>query len=104
MLGIIIGVAAVIATVSIGTGARMMMEEQMAALGQNVVMVMSGSGFRGGVRSGIGGAGTLTIEDAEAIAREVDGARYVSPEVRGGAQITSGMSNWNCQVLGQNHN
>jgi putative ABC transport system permease protein len=103
MLGIIIGIAAVITVVSIGSGARTMMEQQMAALGQNVVMVMSGSGFRGGVHSGMGGSGTLTLDDAEAITREVDGAKFVSPEVRGGAQISSGLANWNCQVMGQNY-
>jgi putative ABC transport system permease protein len=101
MLGIIIGVGAVIAVVSIGTGARVTMETQMAAMGQNVVMIMSGSWGRGGVRTGIGGAGTLTLEDAEAIAREVDGVRVLSPEARGNAQVSSGTANWNCQIMGQ---
>src|SRR6185295_17223801 len=96
MLGIIIGVGAVIAVVSIGTGARMMMEKQVAAMGQNVVMVMSGSGFRGGVRSGMGGSATLTLDDVAAIANEVDGIQFLSPEVRNNAQISSGIANWNC--------
>jgi len=100
-LGIIIGVAAVTAMVSVGTGAKAQMEDQVASLGQNVVMVMAGSSSRGGVFSGMGGAGTLTIEDAAAVHREVEGARYVSPEVRGGAQLTAGDSNWNTIVLGE---
>ncbi|MBE2213066.1 MAG: ABC transporter permease, partial [Opitutaceae bacterium] len=101
MLGIIIGVAAVIAMVSIGTGAQVMMEKQVAALGQNVVMVMSGSMNRGGVFSGLGGAATLTVADTEAIRREVEGARYVSPEVRGTSQLAYGNLNWSTTLYGQ---
>src|ERR1041384_8273710 len=82
MLGIIIGVAAVIAMVSIGNGAKAMVEAQIASLGQNVILVFSGSVTRGGVHTGWGSAGTLTIEDANAIQREVPGIQTVSPEVR----------------------
>ena len=64
MLGMIIGVGAVIAMVSLGNGAKAQVEAQIASLGQNVVLVFSGSFTRGGVRSGWGGAGTLTVEDA----------------------------------------
>src|SRR5947209_14315691 len=73
MLGIIIGVGAVIAMVSIGNGAKAMVEAQIAGLGQNVIIVSSGSMTRGGLHTGWGSAGTLTIEDATAIGREVPG-------------------------------
>jgi len=79
MLGIIIGVGAVIAMVSIGNGAKAMVERQIASLGQNVVLVFSGSVTRGGVHTGWGSAGTLTIDDAAAIEREVPGVVTVSP-------------------------
>ena len=101
MLGVIIGVAAVTAMVSVGTGAKAQMEAQVAGLGQNVVMVMAGSLARGGVFSGLGGAASLTLEDAAAIRAEVEGVRYVSPEVRGGAQLTAGEANWNTTVVGE---
>lgn len=100
-LGIIIGVAAVTAMVSVGTGAKAQMEDQVASLGQNVVMVMAGSVSRGGVFSGMGGAGTLTVADAQALRTEVEGAVYVSPEVRGGAQLTAGDANWNAMIVGE---
>jgi putative ABC transport system permease protein len=100
-LGIIIGVAAVTAMVSIGTGAKAQMEDQVASLGQNVIMVLAGSTHRGGVFTGMGGAATLTVEDAQALRREVDGVLYVSPEVRGAAQLTAGESNWNAMILGE---
>src|SRR5215471_6720597 len=73
MLGMIIGVGAVIAMVSIGNGAKAQIEAQIASMGQNVILVFSGSFTRGGMRSGWGGAGTLTIEDAEGIMREIPG-------------------------------
>jgi putative ABC transport system permease protein len=101
MLGIIIGVAAVTAMVSIGTGASVQMERQVAELGQNVIIVLSGSLSRGGVFSGMGGAATLTPEDAVAVSRELDGVLYVSPEVRSAAQLTAGDANWNAIVMGE---
>src|SRR5688572_812123 len=100
MLGIIIGVAAVIAMVSIGNGARAQVEAQIASLGQNVILVMSGSVTRGGFRMGYGSAGTLTVEDYEAIRREVVGVNAISPEVRTFAQITAGNQNLNTQITG----
>src|SRR5881394_3122816 len=90
MLGIIIGVGAVIAMVSIGNGAKALVEAQIASLGQNVIQVFSGSMSRGGFHSGWGSAGTLTIDDASAIGREVPGVKSVSPEVRTGSQIAAG--------------
>jgi putative ABC transport system permease protein len=100
-LGIIIGVGAVIAMVGIGNGAKSQVEAQIASLGQNVVLVFSGNFSAGGVRSGWGGAGTMTVEDAEAIGREVSGIVHVSPEVRDRQQIMANGLNWNTQVLGE---
>jgi putative ABC transport system permease protein len=101
MLGIIIGVGAVIAMVALGRGAKAQVEARIAALGQNVIMVFSGSINRSGVFSGFGGAGTLTVDDALAIQNEVPGVLAVSPEVRNGAQITAGENNWSTQVMGE---
>jgi len=101
MLGIIIGVAAVIAMVGIGNGAKAQIEGQIASLGQNVILIFSGSTTRSGVHSGWGGAGTLTVEDAEAIRREITGVTGVSPELRTTAQVGAGNQNWMPQVLGE---
>jgi putative ABC transport system permease protein len=101
MLGIIIGVGAVIAMVGIGNGAKAQVEARIAALGQNVIMVFSGSINRGGVHSGFGGAGTLTVEDAAAISRDVPGVAAISPEVRTGAQIMAGNNNWSTSIMGE---
>ena len=100
-LGIIIGVGAVIAMVSIGNGAKSMVEAQIAALGENVLLIFSGSFNQGGARSGAFGAGTLTVDDAEAIQREVGTVIAVSPEVRTGAQILANGLNWSTQILGE---
>jgi putative ABC transport system permease protein len=101
MLGIIIGVGAVIAMVALGRGAKAQVEARIAALGQNVIQVFSGSVNRSGVFSGFGGAGTLTVDDALAIQNEVPGVLAVSPEVRSSAQITAGENNWSTQVMGE---
>src|SRR3982074_208843 len=71
MLGIIIGVGAVIAMVALGRGAKAQVEARIASLGQNVIQIFSGSINRGGVFTGFGGAGTLTVEDANAVQNEV---------------------------------
>jgi putative ABC transport system permease protein len=101
MLGIIIGVGAVIAMVALGRGAKAQVEARIAALGQNVIMVFSGSINRSGVFSGFGGAGTLTVDDATAIQNEVPNVIAVSPEVRSGAQIMAGENNWSTSVMGE---
>jgi len=101
MLGMIIGVAAVIAMVGIGNGAKSQVEAQIASLGQNVILVFSGSMSRAGVRSGWGGAPTLTIEDADAIQRETPGVTVTSPEVRTFTQTAAGNENWYTQVMGE---
>src|SRR2546426_4494421 len=94
MLGIIIGVAAVIAMVGIGNGAKSQVEHQIASLGQNVILIFSGSVTSSGIHTGWGSAGTLKIEDALAIERETPGVVAVSPEVRSVAQVAAGNQNW----------
>ncbi|PYL04913.1 MAG: multidrug ABC transporter substrate-binding protein [Verrucomicrobia bacterium] len=100
-LGIIIGVAAVIAMVGIGNGAKAQVEAQIASLGQNVILVFSGSTTSSGIRTGWGSAGTLKVEDAEAIRREVSDVVAVSEEVRSPTQVAAGNQNWLTQVLGE---
>src|SRR6266446_2470804 len=89
-LGIIIGVAAVIATVSMGNGAKAQVEAQIASLGENVILVFAGNMSSGGLRSGWGGAGTLKVDDAFAIQREIPTVTVVSPEIRDRAQVAAG--------------
>jgi putative ABC transport system permease protein len=101
MLGIIIGVGAVVAMVGFGNGAKAQVQATIAALGQNVIMIFSGSVNRNGVYTGSGGAGTLTVDDAAAIEKEVPGVVAVSPEVRSGAQIMAGNNNWSTSVMGE---
>ena len=100
-LGIIIGVCAVIAMVSIGNGAKSTVEAQIASLGQNVLLIFSGSFNQGGARSGAFGAGTLSVEDADSITREIANIAGVSPEVRSGAQVLANGLNWSTQILGE---
>ena len=101
MLGMIIGVGAVIAMVSIGNGAKSQVEQQIASLGQNVILIFSGSVTRSGIHTGWGSAGTLTVDDAEAIAHEIPGVAGVSPEVRNNGQIAAGNENWFTQIMGE---
>jgi len=100
MLGIIIGVGAVIAMVSIGNGAKAQVEAQIASLGQNVILILSGNVSRGGFSMGFGSAGTLTQEDYDAIRRDVPGVNGATPEVRAFAQVAAGSQNINSQVFG----
>jgi putative ABC transport system permease protein len=99
-LGMIIGVAAVIVMVAIGTGARTSIENQIKSAGSNLVMVNSGSGGFGPVRGGQGATTTLTPDDAEAIRAEVTGVRYVSPGLNSRSQIIGDAGNWNTQIQG----
>jgi len=101
MLGIVFGVGAVIAMVALGKGAKAQVEARIAALGQNVLRVFAGDFHRGGVSSGMGSAGTLTVDDALAIQNEVPNVAAVSPEVRSGGQVAAGENNSNTQVLGE---
>jgi len=100
-LGIIIGVGAVIAMVGIGSGAKAQVEAQIASLGENVILIFSGSVTSSGLHTGWGSAGTLKVEDAEAIAREIPGVTIVSPEVRTVRQVAAGNQNWYTQILGE---
>src|SRR5438045_4076054 len=100
-LGIIIGVGAVIAMVGIGNGAKAQVEAQIASLGQNVILIFSGSTTSSGIRTGLGGAGTLKIEDAEAIRREVPGVIGVSEEVVSTTQVAAGNQNWFTRIFGE---
>jgi putative ABC transport system permease protein len=98
-LGMIIGVAAVIVMVAIGTGARTSVENQIKSAGSNLVMVNAGAGF-GPVRGGQGATTTLTAADAQAIRRDVPGIRYLSPALNARTQVISESANWNTQVQG----
>jgi putative ABC transport system permease protein len=100
-LGIIIGIAAVIAVVSIGNGAKAQVEASIASLGRNIITVFPGNFTSGGVRGGWGTASSLTVEDALSIQNEVAGIAAVSPEMRDRSQIMAGGLNWNTQVLGE---
>lgn len=100
-LGIIIGVAAVIAMVSIGNGAKNQIESQIASLGQNVIIIFPGSSSSGGARGGWGSGSSLTPEDAEAIVNEVPGVIAASPEVRDRSQVLANGSNWNTLIQGE---
>jgi putative ABC transport system permease protein len=102
MLGIIIGVSAVIAMVSIGQGAQASVQAQIAGMGTNLLFISAGAQNVGGVRSGTGdtGTNTLTADDLDAIKREVPSVALVSPSVTTRAQLVSGDANWNTQLQG----
>jgi putative ABC transport system permease protein len=99
MLGMIIGVAAVIAMVALGAGAQSSIEDQIKAAGTNMIMVNAGNWTVGGVRQGQGASSTLTSEDAEAI-RDVPGVHYVAAGVSTRAQVIAGNQNWSTRVEG----
>jgi putative ABC transport system permease protein len=102
MLGIIIGVAAVIAMVSIGQGASASVQAQIESIGTNLLFVSAGAQNVGGVRSGTGDSGTntLTVEDLDAIKREVPSVSMVTPAVNARSQLVAGNMNWNTSVQG----
>ncbi|OFW06795.1 MAG: multidrug ABC transporter substrate-binding protein [Acidobacteria bacterium RIFCSPLOWO2_02_FULL_67_36] len=99
MLGMIIGVGAVITMVALGKGAQSTIEEQVKAAGTNLININSGNFSQGGVRMGGGNATTLTKEDAEAL-REVPGVQYVAAGVSSRAQLIAGNQNWQSQIQG----
>jgi len=99
-LGIIIGVGAVIAMVSMGTGAKVMVEKQVAGLGRDVLMVFPGSHDAAGRHSGFGTITTMTSEDADAIVKDASAVALASPTVRLTAQIVYGNMNWTTSVNG----
>ncbi|MGI6092942.1 MAG: FtsX-like permease family protein [Veillonellaceae bacterium] len=100
MLGIIIGVAAVIAMVSIGMGVRDKVQTSIASLGSNLIIVTPGAASSSGVRQAAGTNTTLTLKDAQAIAREVSGVSAVAPSVGKQYQIVAGNMNWTSSVQG----
>ena len=102
MLGIIIGVGAVIAMLAIGTGAGEQVSRQIASMGSNLIMVVPGSTTAGGVRMGFGSRSTLTTADAEAIARDCLAVAHVAPIMNGTAQVVYGNQNWATGVYGTN--
>ncbi|MEY4093082.1 MAG: hypothetical protein RLZZ53_281 [Acidobacteriota bacterium] len=99
MLGMIIGVSAVITMVALGTGAQSSIESQIQAAGTNMIMVSAGNFQQGGVRMGQGNASSLTPDDALAI-RDVPGVQYVAPGVNTRGQLVAGNLNWGTQVQG----
>jgi putative ABC transport system permease protein len=103
MLGIIIGVGAVIAMVSIGQGANAMVQDQIQSIGTNIMYVWAGSHMApGAVRQGAGTAASLTAEDVAAIEREVPTVAAATPVVRSSAQLIYGNQNWGTQIQGTN--
>jgi len=104
MLGIIIGVGAVIAVVSIGQGANYLVQQGIAAMGTNAVFIAAGSNRAGGVRQGYGGVKTLTVDDMNAILREIPLIKQAAPSLASGQQIVYGNQNWNTRVNGTTPN
>ena len=102
MLGMIIGVGAVITMVALGNGARVSIEQQIQSAGTNVIMITAGNFTAGGVRGGAGMSNTLTPDDAVAV-REVPGVQYLVETVRNrGGQIVAANQNWNTSIEGTN--
>jgi putative ABC transport system permease protein len=100
MLGMIIGVSAVITLVALGTGAQTQIEQQIRAGGTNMVTVMAGNFTMGGVRGGIGMASSLKIEDLEAIRKEIPNIQYLAPGVNTRVQVIAGNQNWSTRLEG----
>ena len=100
-LGIIIGVASVVAMVAVGNGAQARITSQVAALGQNLLTVFAGSRRTGGVSSGLGSASTITLADADAIGREVTDVVAISPEISTSAQAIANGRNWSTSIVGE---
>ena len=100
MLGIIIGVASVIAMLAIGEGSKQNIQASISSMGTNSIMIMPGSISQGGVHLEAGSQQNLTREDAEAIGLKCDAVMYVSPIVQSGAQVITGSQNWRTSVMG----
>ena len=102
MLGIIIGLGAVIALVSIGQGGQAMIQDQINGMGTNMMFIMPGNVFFGGASLGAGAASTLTEEDVEAMVKEIPTIAAASPIVRASGQLVFGTQNWFVQIQGAN--
>ena len=100
MLGIIIGVASVIAMLAIGEGSNQTIQKSISSLGTNSIYIFPGTNSNGGVRGGAGSVQSLTLEDADAIAAHCDLVKYVSPIVQRRSQLIFGPKNWNTTVMG----
>jgi putative ABC transport system permease protein len=100
MLGIVIGVGAVIAMVAVGSGATQRIQEQISSIGSNLLIVLPGSATSGGMRMGHGSTMTLTEDDARAIATEIPGVLTASGSMRGVAQVVYGNQNWSTAIQG----
>jgi putative ABC transport system permease protein len=100
MLGIIIGVAAVITMIAVGRGATDRVQEQMKGLGSNIMLVMPGGLTAGGVRLGAATGLGLSEDDANAIARDVPEVQVAAPSMRTGAQVIAGNTNWSTSIMG----
>ena len=100
MLGIIIGVGAVITMIAVGKGATNRVQEQMKGLGSNIMLVLPGGVTAGGVRLGAQTGQALTEEDAIAIAREIPEVQVAAPNMRTGAQVVLGNTNWSTSIFG----
>ena len=100
MLGIIIGVSAVIAMLAVGTGASRRIADQIQSIGSNLLIILPGSTTSGGVRMGAGSQPTLTLRDAEAIKKECPAVAYVAPMLGGVAQVVYGHTNWSTAIQG----
>ncbi len=100
MLGILIGVAAVVAMLALGSGARKSVEAQLASMGSNLLVVRPGSHQIGGVALETGAVTRLTMEDAQEIRNEIPQVARVAPSVSGRGQVSHGNKNWNTQVQG----
>jgi putative ABC transport system permease protein len=100
-LGIIIGVASVVAMVAIGNGAQNSIESKVAALGQNILIIFSGNRHTAGVNAGLGSADTFTLADAIAIRREVPDVAAMSPEITTSTQAIANGRNWATTLAGE---
>ncbi|MDH3513538.1 MAG: ABC transporter permease [Gammaproteobacteria bacterium] len=100
MLGILIGVAAVVAMLALGRGAQQAIETQLASLGSNLLVLRQGAVRVGGVAQEAGETTRLSIDDVAAIKNRIPGVKQASPSVRGRARVTFGNRNWNTQILG----
>jgi len=100
MLGIVIGVAAVIAMLALGTGARQAIQAQLASLGSNLLVVRPGARQTGGVALEAGAVTRFTLEDANEIRHTIASVTRVAPSVSGRGQVVSANKNWNTQILG----
>lgn len=100
MLGIIIGIAAVIAMMAVGSGASYVISQQIASIGSNILLVIPGSTTSSGIRTGSGGVQTLTYDDSRAIQSECPSVEMASGTVRGSGQVVYGNQNWSTLLMG----